>query len=128
MLLETPTSPFAGGVRKCAEKCDKDIHRRCFQRDGTRHVTMWSGKITHQQARGIRFGGKQWRPVGIELKDGWNGWTAGNYIKVSAGSVKMLKGVVKDLGGCRERETRPCFHVKEEEFEGGQGQGGVREG
>ena len=57
MYLELAEPPqFATFLSKCEGLCDPLVHQHCFQRGGSRHVTLLTVKnVTPSQAAGIRF-------------------------------------------------------------------------
>jgi hypothetical protein len=55
-IREAPSEGFAQGLATCARTCNSHaVHQACFQRDGTRHVTLWDGVLTDRAASALAF-------------------------------------------------------------------------
>jgi hypothetical protein len=89
-----------------------DIHSRCFQRDGTRHVTIWEGSLTVQQTRNLEF--SDFMTPKNESCDlpisGLTDWQSGVYLKVSAAGVAQLCDILEDMDGLPV-QGRKCDHI-----------------
>jgi hypothetical protein len=113
-INEPSSSSFARGLEKCAATCSKEIHAACFQRDGTRHVTMFEGGLQDEIARAIRFT-DTFTPLSIKI-DGWQPWKGGCYLKLTESTTEKLKSLLELLEGLPEPESkagrkRPCDHI-----------------
>ena len=104
---------FIDGLKKCESSCGisggggvdqkqsfqrdgQQIHNACFQRDGSRHISLWQGKLSTKEAKAIfdRCNNKNISSVStdigscsltipithVQFTDGWNNWKAGNYL------------------------------------------------
>jgi hypothetical protein len=115
-VRETQPSPFSIGLDQCAATCRRDIHQTCFQADGTRHVTLWQGKLTDRQASRIKFPSNSKAssnlPISIDL-DGWTSWTAGLYLKLTSGTTSKLENLLKELVHLDSSKggKRSCNHL-----------------
>jgi hypothetical protein len=110
--VEEPSSVFTAGIQKCAATCSTEIQKACFQQDGTRHISMWDGMLTHDQARRLQFRQPMLVvPIKIELMNGWNNWTAGNYLQVGGGSTAALQQLLEDLEGLPKGKKGSCNHL-----------------
>lgn len=110
-IEEGVPSKFWNGLEKCAQHCSEAVHKRCLQMDGTRHITLWTGNMTDERARRIRFEELPDLPLPIELQ-GWNSWTAGNYLKVSRRGTKRLTEILGQLEGLPVGGgKRSCDHL-----------------
>jgi len=54
-IRETKSGAFAEGIAACEASCPPSVHSHCFQRDGTRHVTLFQGDLTKNQARMLKY-------------------------------------------------------------------------
>lgn len=108
-------SGFAFGLKRCESIVHPKVRGHCFQRDGTRHVTMFEGTLTEDQAASLRFpASEKFEPVPIEF-DGWMPWNAGCYLKLSDGTRDGLKALLGRVRGLppsgRGGGKRPCNHL-----------------
>lgn len=55
LLLGNEDGAHETMLKTCKDVCPKKIHAVCFQRDGTRHVTLLKMKCTEAQAAQIKF-------------------------------------------------------------------------
>jgi hypothetical protein len=109
--IEEAGSKFAEGLQKCNENCSNDIHMECFQADCTRHVSMWEGKLTDIQASKIRFERPPKLPIEMDVQ-GWNKWTAGNYLQLGKESTSKLFVLLDQLEGLPSSGgKRSCNHL-----------------
>jgi hypothetical protein len=107
---EESTSKFTAGIQKCAANCSTEIHKFCFQQDGTRHISMWAGNLTLAQARGLKFRQDPKLPIDIELT-GWIDWKGGNYLEVGKETTLALRKMLNDLEGLPKSEKKSCDHL-----------------
>jgi hypothetical protein len=114
---EEKDSLFSRGLAHCAETCSNGIHNLCFQRDGTRHVTMFEGKLTVQQASQLRFPkgdtfSLDFPIIDIEL-NGLTNWKAGVYLQLTRNTTTKLKNILSQLQGLAydTRGKRSCDHI-----------------
>ena len=54
-LSERLDSVFTQGLEQCQALADPLVHEHCFQRDGTRHITMMEVNMTASQALAVHF-------------------------------------------------------------------------
>ena len=110
-ISEPHDSLFSKGLAACAKACDKDVHSACFQRDGTRHVTLFEGRLPDRTAREIRFTTAPFDPPKIDF-DGWQPWRAGCYLKLDGRSTWMLRRVLGQVEGLPATGgKRSCDHL-----------------
>ena len=70
---------------KTSNGMDKKFHTACFQRDGTRHISLWQGQLSTKNVKTIidQCHNKNISRIPItrvQFMDGWNNWKAGNYV------------------------------------------------
>lgn len=93
---EPSDSKFTKGLELCKQNCSEKVHGKCFQMDGTRHISLWDGNLTESQVREIQFT-KQPKLPTVAFKPGWISWNAGNYIEVKPACTKQLKEILCQL-------------------------------
>jgi hypothetical protein len=109
-IREPQSSSFSDALAKCQNKCSAVVQDSCFQRDGTRHISMFTGKLTDQQARGLKAS-FLFKPVTIEI-EGWMPWKAGCYLKLKKDSTEKLKSLLNKIEGLPEYGgKRSCDHL-----------------
>lgn len=125
-IREQHGSPFSIGLEKCAVAAASNptIHSLCFQRDGTRHITMFQGALTPPQANALQFvndddddaddadAEPSFAPFPIKFRRGWNNWKAGLYLALDDSTTHKLKhllGKVRGLPATGGR--RSCNHL-----------------
>ena len=112
---------FRDGLVKCEASLrdgeDVRVHRHCFQRDGTRHVSLWQGTLTLRQARAL-IGACRSQPDlplrTVRFAKGWNSWKGGNYIGLLDSDTETLRGWktrVFDRLGFSKRGKPNCDHL-----------------
>ena len=117
-IREDRASSFAKGLALCQRHCAADnIHQHCFQRDQTRHVTLWIGELTFQQAAAIRFvdkleSKKQEEPIQVNFS-GVLPWRAGVYLQVRPDTRVKLEHMLDQCQGIPEDngDSRKCDHL-----------------
>jgi hypothetical protein len=120
-IEEDKSSKFYMGIEKCAKNCLQDIHEKCMQMDGTRHVTLWSGKMTDFKASRIQFLEVPHLPIEIQFK-GWINSSSGNYLKLAPNTTAKLKNMMGQLEGLPEGAKPKCDHLslyRKRRMEGG---------
>jgi len=115
-IQEPKGSAFSVGLEKCASMASSNLHAHCFQRDGTRHVTMFDGYLTKQQARCLQFRGGNFSPVKVEFQTGWMSWKGGCYLELKETTTKTLKSLLRNniLQGLDDAAAGgkwPCNHL-----------------
>lgn len=109
------TKDFSDGLKKCESTCGNSdqkqnfqrdghkIHTACFQRDGTRHISLWQGQLSTKNAKTIidRCHNKNINRIPIthiQFTEGWNNWTAGNYLGLDKSTttdpLRVLKSTI----------------------------------
>jgi len=97
-------------LTRCAEICSHNIHEHCFQRDGTRHVTLFNGNIDAATARKISFPGT-FEPITIEIDD-WVPSDYGKYLLLKKSTTaKLLRIVERITGGRIQPQKGICDHI-----------------
>lgn len=97
---ETSDSSFAQCIQKCrsiaaASSGDGQLASR-LQMDGTRHVTLWEGKMTRQEASKICF--EEEDDVELPVAVRFSGWIPrGGYLQLDSQSQANLKYLVSYL-------------------------------
>ena len=103
------------GLKKCESSCGNNdqkqnfqrdghkIHTTCFQRDGTRHISLWQGQLSIKKAKTIidRCHNKNNYRIPIthvQFTKGWNNWKAGNYLGLDKSTttdpLRVLKSTI----------------------------------
>lgn len=96
-IREAVPSSFSKGLDVCADNCNIVVNQYCLQNPGTRHITMFEGTLTNQQAASLRFTSTEaFAPVKIEL-DGWKNWKAGLYLSLSKKSEQEIKSLLQKI-------------------------------
>lgn len=118
LCCDENTDNFLTGLEKCNDNCNADVHEHCFQKDGTRHISMWQGILDNRQLEYIQEMCKSTNlasklPITIDFKNGWNSWSAGNYIELSAESTKTLKSLLllEDMKPPCKKGQISCNHL-----------------
>ena len=106
---------FIDGLKKCELSCGNSDQKEnfqwdgqkictaCFQRDGTRHISLWQGQLSTKIAKTII----NWChnknisriPIThVQFTDGWNNWKAGNYLGLDQSTMtdplRILKSTI----------------------------------
>jgi hypothetical protein len=103
MAVREHDPSFSAGLTKCrAAHQDQEV-QSCLQFDGTRHITMFDGYLTNEQARNLsykynRFEAGTFHPIKLKI-DGWMPWDAGCYLKIKSNGEKMLEAMMKKIDG-----------------------------
>mmetsp|Transcript_308 Transcript_308/g.748 ORF Transcript_308/g.748 Transcript_308/m.748 type:complete len:245 (+) Transcript_308:119-853(+) len=109
-ISEPLASPFAEGLAACAAVCDAGVHASCFQRDGTRHVSLFEGRLADQVARKIRMSGSFDPPVIVF--DEWQPWKTGCYLKLDGKTTRRLQIILRQIEGLPATGgKRSCDHL-----------------
>jgi hypothetical protein len=114
-IVERADSGFTRGLQRLAKICPPDVQRHCFQMDQTRHITMWQGRLSDEQIRGLSFRGEDglpngyFHPLPINLT-GWKPWKAGGYLAVHPSCVRQLVALVDRIDGLPAGK-RSCDHL-----------------
>ena len=101
---------FADGLSKCRAACNDEQIQSCLQFNGTRHITMFDGYLTNEQARNLvyqynRFEDGTFNPIKLKI-DGWMPWDAGCYLKINPVGEKMLLSMLRKIAGFPEPVQR----------------------
>ena len=109
------TADFSDGLKKCELSCgnsdrkqnfQRDRHKiytACFQRDGTRHISLWQGQLSTKNAKTIidRCHNSNISKIPIthvQFTKGWNNWKAGNYLGLDKSTttdpLRLLKSTI----------------------------------
>jgi len=97
------TKKFRDGLNKCKLNCpDPKVHNHCFQRDQTRHISLWLGRLSSKKAKELVDRCKQLQTGGIPISkvqftEGFNNWKAGNYIGLDTSTTKVLRQLKTDM-------------------------------
>jgi len=99
LCCEENTDRFREGLELCRTTCPKNAQEHCFQRDGTRHVTLWQGQLSDADVAAMQTQCDKNRkkirlPVPISFTAGWNNWKSGNYLGLTTISTVTLKRMV----------------------------------
>ena len=128
LCCDENTDRFREGLELCRTTCAKNVHEHCFQRDGTRHVTLWQGKLTDadvaaMQTQCDKNSKKIQLPVTISFTAGWNNWKSGNYLGLTTISTVTLKRMVHAImGDAVPFSVKPkCDHLSLYRKRGGAG-------
>ena len=113
-IREKKSTAFSEGITACEASCPPGVHSHCFQRAGTRHITLFQGDLTRNQARMLRY--KQDHttsdvslPMNIDF-DSWMSWEAGCYLSVEQSSRRKLESLVGKIVGLPQG-PRKCDHA-----------------
>ncbi|KAL3774127.1 hypothetical protein ACHAWO_012505 [Cyclotella atomus] len=103
MAVREHDPSFSAGLAKCRAAYQDDEVNSCLQFDGTRHITMFDGYLTNEQARNLsykynRFENSIFHPIKLKI-DGWMPWDAGCYLKIKPNGEKMLEAILKKIDG-----------------------------
>ena len=105
---EEAESNFACGLAECADNCSSTIQQACFQRDGTRHLTMFEGTLSTDVANTIRFPEEfRFESFPIEFLKGFNDWNSGLYLETTQETTNNLKDLLNQLEGLPKGGRRP---------------------
>ena len=113
-IREKKPSAFSELLAACKASCPPAVHSHCFQRDGTRHITLYQGDLSRTQAQMLRY--KQDHsdadvilPLQVDF-DGWMSWDAGCYLSVAQNSRRKLESLVDKIVGL-PKGSRKCDHL-----------------
>ena len=103
MAVRESDPKFSEGLSKCNAACSDPQVQSCLQFDGTRHITMFDGYLTNEQARNLsyrynRFENGTLNPTKLKI-EGWMPWDAGCYLKISPRGEKMLEAMLGKIDG-----------------------------
>ena len=108
------TESFRAGLARCKESCDEwpHIQDKCFQRDGSRHISFHKGRLSADQVREIaeRCSGLT-LPTEVAFGPGFNNWSAGNYIGLARSSRDALRALKKEILGPIDGGNNKCDHL-----------------
>jgi len=108
------TESFRAGLARCKESCDEwpHIQDKCFQRDGSRHISFHKGRLSAGQVREMaeRFRGLT-LPTEVAFGPGFNNWSAGNYIGLARSSRDALRALKKEILGPIDGGNNKCDHL-----------------
>ncbi|KAK1735968.1 cystathionine beta-lyase [Skeletonema marinoi] len=113
-VREKKSSKFSEGIAACEASCPPSVHSHCFQRDGTRHITLFQGDLTKNQARMLRYE-QDLTDVDVSLPldidfDGWMTWEAGCYLSVEQSCRRKLESLLDKIMGLHQG-SRKCDHM-----------------
>ena len=112
MAIAEPPA-FGVALQRLAQRAPADVHQHCFQRDGTRHVSLWQGCLTLSQIQqlSLRATGnkKKMQPLRLDVA-GWKPWKAGLYLALTRSSQQQLHALVDRLVGLPTGK-RSCDHL-----------------
>ncbi len=113
-VREKKPSVFSDGIKACENSCPPSVHSHCFQRAGTRHITLFQGDLSKNQARMLRYeqdhtGVDVSLPLNIDF-DGWMPWEAGCYLSVEQSCRRKLESLVDKIVGL-PKGSRKCNHM-----------------
>ena len=113
-VREKKSSKFSEGIAACEASCPPSVHSHCFQRAGTRHITLFQGELTKNQARMLRYEqdltvADVSLPLNIDF-DGWMTWEAGCYLSVEQSCRRKLESLLDKIMGLPQG-SRKCDHM-----------------
>ena len=113
-VREKKPSAFSDGIAACENSCPPSVHSQCFQRDGSRHITLFQGDLSKNQARALRYE-QDHTDVDVSLPlnigfDGWMPWEAGCYLSVEQSCRRKLESLVNKIVGLNPG-SRKCDHM-----------------
>ena len=107
------TESFRAGLARCKGSCDEwpHIQDKCMQRDGSRHISLYQGRLSADQVREMaeRCRGLS-LPTEVAFGPGFNNWSAGNYIGLARSSRDALRALKKEILGDGGKPTN-CDHL-----------------
>ena len=114
-IREKKSSVFSEGLALCEANCPPNVQSHCFQRDGTRHITLYQGELSKTQARMLRYKQDQTDvdislPLNIDF-DGWMSWEAGCYLSVEQNSRRSLESLLDKVVGLPHGFRKKCDHL-----------------
>ena len=103
MSLREYHPSFSEGLSKCRMACSDQQVQSCLQFDGTRHITMFDGYLTNEQANKLaykynRFENGSFNPIKLKI-EGWMPWDAGCYLKIKSNSERVLEAILRKIDG-----------------------------
>ena len=108
------TESFRAGLARCKGSCDEwpHIQDKCMQRDGSRHISLYQGRLSADQVREIaeRCRGLS-LPTEVAFGPGFNNWSAGNYIGVAKSSRDALRALKEEIMGPIKGGKANCDHL-----------------
>ena len=108
------TESFRAGLARCKESCDEwpHIQDKCMQRDGSRHISLYQGRLSADQVREIaeRCRGLS-LPTEVAFGPGFNNWSAGNYIGLAKSSRDALRALKEEIMGPIKGGKANCDHL-----------------
>jgi len=117
-IQEQHGSSFFTGLHQCAAAAATSkyptIQSLCFQHDGTRHITMFQGALTPQQANALHYKEEspQLTPFPIKFRRGWNHWKAGLYLALDDATTRTLQQLLANIQGLPTAGgQRSCDHL-----------------
>ena len=125
---------FARGLEQCRQIINDDVlHNHHLQFDGTRHITMWSGMMTSQQANqvSLRCSSNDSSKMAADLMTSFNAisfsgmcrWgDHGVYLKLAYESQQRLQWIVQTcIKGLPHESHHKCDHLSLYRPRGAQG-------
>jgi hypothetical protein len=103
---------FAKGLETCALACSYPVQDACFQRDGTRHVSLWDGVLTDRAASALAFPAAlqaSFTALPVTIR-GWTSWKSGLYLSLADGTTQALQQLLGQLEGL-PRGKVACDHL-----------------
>ena len=108
------TESFRAGLARCKGGCDEwpHIQDKCMQRDGSRHISLYQGKLSADEVREIaeRCRGLT-LPTEVAFAPGFNNWSAGNYIGLAKSSRDALRALKEGIMGPIKGGKANCDHL-----------------
>lgn len=132
-VQEDPQGDFSRGIEQCRQIIGDDhLHYHHIQSEGTRHVAMWSGRLSSQQANQVSL--RRWKDTSkmTDLLLSFNeisftglcqwGGTDGLSLKLSDESNRHLKRIVQScIDGLPYDSASSCDHLSLYRLRGAQG-------
>lgn len=112
-IQETSGSQFAQCIRRCksmaASNGNSEFADR-LQMDGTRHVTLWEGKMTQTEAAEIELDNASTKLLPVSIRFGK--WIPrGAYLQLDAATKKQLLDLVMELEGLPSGKASGAKHI-----------------
>ena len=99
LLVEDEDAACVRSLAACRDNCAPHVHDQCFQRDGTRHATLYKElKLSPLQAARVAFATPPRLPVTLRF-DGFQDWSAGVYLALDRQSGRGVLEALTPLQG-----------------------------
>lgn len=114
LMLDSSKEGDAGYLeflRRCKDT-DSPVFSNCFQRDGSRHISLVKGlKLNAKEATQIHFPKPPQLPFSVKMGT-FLPWRAGLYLGIASDSAKQIQNICSNICGMpRQHKVEKNFHM-----------------